>query len=400
MIGEEKTFSLWKFYQLSKLKKLGQAILNKCCPHINATTYVRDLTLEDQKMVEIARATATWPQVLLVDETSAALSKKNVDCLFDIMREAAKNGSIVLFITHRMEEVFEMCDKVVVLKDGKLVGMKDTSSTTVDELSQMMVGRTVAITGIHKHALPEDLEQKKVLLRVQNLSYQDVFHGVNFEVKQGHIVGIGGLTGSGKEAILPTIFGDLKHSTGKIEFFGKEETNPTPAKSIAAGIAYLPKEREKEGLILRHSIMANIVLASIKDLAKYRFFVNPGVYKSIGEKYSRVLNVKCNSINDLVDSLSGGNRQKVVVARWISRKSNIMLLDNPTRGIDVGSRAEIYSLIEDLVKQGVGFVMTSDDMPELLSMSDEVYVIRKGEVSKHFSLGERPEEKDVVRYMI
>lgn len=400
LMGEEQNYCVGKIYQLSKMRKVSRQMVSHVCPDIDVNAFVRDLTLEDQKMVEVARATHTWPKVLLIDETSAALSRKNVDCLFSTMRSASENGSIVLFITHRMEEVFDMCNKVIVLKDGKLVGMKDTIHTDIDELSRMMVGRAVTLTGIHKKKSAGEINKSETILELKDFGYEDVFSGISLQVKRGQIVGIGGLAGGGKEDILPAIFGDKKKTSGTLLLFGREETALDPAKSIKKGVAYIPKEREKEGLILRHSISANIVLPSLGELTKLHFFVNPKIYDIIGKKFARILKVKCNSTNDLVDSLSGGNRQKVVVARWLSRNARLILMDNPTRGIDVASRAEIYQLIEEMTQNGVGILLVTDDMPELISLCDEIFVMRHGQISKHFEIDEEVSEQDVVRYMI
>ena len=396
LIGKEDEFSEAGIYSLKNQNEIAREIMKNICPWISPNVIVRELSLEDQKMVELARAVRTWPKVLLIDETSAALSKKNVTKLFQLVREAKENGSAVIMVTHRMEEVFEVCDRAVIMKDSRLVGEYPVSEMDLDKISRLMVGRSVSAERHRKAPLFTD---EAPVLKVMDASYKTSFRNVSFSLKKGQILGVAGLNGGGKDELLPALFGELKLTTGKVELNGVPYANINPKSSIEKGIAYMPKFRDRDGLILRLPIAFNILLPKYKTLA-HRGFLKPANEKKISLDYSKELMVKYSSISDPVDSLSGGNRQKVILARWMASGTKLMLMDNPTRGIDVGARAEIYLLLNRLTAEGYSVVMVSDDLPEILSMSDEIMVIRRGEVSKYFDSVAGLTEHDVVVNMI
>lgn len=392
----EKEFSTAGLYSMKKQAELARDILKNVCPNINPNTIVNELSLEDQKMVEIARATRTWPKVFLVDEASAALSKDNTDILFRVVKEAKENGSIVIMVTHRMEEVFNYCDRAVIMKDGKMVGEYLISELDMDKVSRLMVGRAVSTE--RYRVAPENLEDTTVL-KVENASYKDAFKNISFELKKGRILGIAGLNGGGKDELLPALFGEYNLSSGTVEINGEPYENICPDESIKKGIAYIPKFRDRDGLIIRQPIGMNILLPMYKKISN-RGFLSHSKETKISTDYAKELMVKCGSINDSVDSLSGGNRQKVILARWIANGSKLLYMDSPTRGIDVGARAEIYRLLNKLTEDGYSVLMVTDDLPEVLSMSDEIMVIRRGEISAYFTSVENLSEHDVVINMI
>ena len=399
LVRDEHKFSTAGIYSIRKQHMIAAEMLHSVCPWIRPSVLVRDLSLEDQKMVELARAMYGHPKILLVDETSAALSKDNVNILFQKIREARDEGSIVIMVTHRMEEVFEICDQAIVMKDGKLVCMKAVSETTLNELSKLMVGREVDISRMRSR--PEFLGQQgnPSLLKGRGLSAEGHFQKLNFDLHRGEIIGIAGLNGGGKDEILPALFGEIPLSEGELFLEGETYQVKTPSNSIYHGIAYIPKFRDRDGLILRQPIKMNILLPMYSQISKAGF-LNPRQEYKIASTYGKELMVKCRTVQDPCDTLSGGNRQKVILARWMACGSRILLMDNPTRGIDIGARAEIYRLLNQLTAQGYGIVMVSDDLPEILSMSDHIIIIRRGEVSAQLENTENLTEQDLIGYII
>lgn len=397
LVRNEKSFMKCGLYDVKKLKSLASKILAPVCQDIDPDTIVGDLTLEEQKLVEFARAINTWPKVLLIDETSAALSRKNVEILFTKMQEAKENGSIVLFVTHRMGEIFEMCDEAIILKDGVLVDKIKTADTDEDKISSMMVGREIDNTHIRDRSSIK--KEDEVVLSLNDLTLEDEFKDISLEVKKGHVIGIGGLSGGGKDEILPAIFGSTSATSGQVILNGKEYQKRTPSLSIDKGMAYIPRNREKEGLILLFTIRENIVLPSLKYIARFGF-VNSHKENTLSEDLFKKLSIKARDTRVKAGSLSGGNRQKIIVARWLARGAKIMLLDNPTRGIDVGARTEIYEHMNEMTRNGACILMVTDDLPELITMSDEIYIVRKGQISAHFEDPEGITEQELVRYMI
>ena len=397
LVRNERTFTRCGLYDVKKQQSLADAILAPVCPEISSNAIVGDLTLEEQKLVEFARAIQTWPKVLLIDETSAALSRKNVGILFAKMREAKENGSIVLFVTHRMGEIFEMCDEAVILKDGVLVDKIRTEDTDEDRISAMMVGREIDNSHVRDRSNLRDDDE--VVLSLKNLTLDHGFHNISLDVKRGHVIGIGGLSGGGKDDILPAVFGSIQSVSGQVLVDGQAYDKRSPDVSIDKGMAYIPRNREKEGLILLFTIRENIVLPSLKKIARFGF-VNSGREQQLSNTYFKKLSIKAAHTGVKAGSLSGGNRQKIIVARWLARDSKIMLFDNPTRGIDVGARTEIYNFMNEMTRSGACILMVTDDLPELISMSDEIYIVRKGEISAHFDCPQNTTEQELVRYMI
>ena len=397
LIRNERLFCHFGLYNLKKQSQLTSEILAPVCPQIRPETVVGDMTLEEQKLVEFARAIHPWPKVLLIDETSAALSRKNVEVLFEKMREAKENDAIVLFVTHRMGEVFDMCDKAVILKDGHLVGVVNTADTNVDSISSMMVGREVDNENLRDRSMLD--ENAETVLSLKDLTLDGEFRNININLKKGHIIGIGGLSGGGKDEILSTVFGGRKATSGNVIVNGEAYDRRNPKHSIDKGMAYIPRDREKEGLILLFTIRENIILPTLRLISRLGF-VNGRKERDIANTYHKRLSIKAGSIDVKAESLSGGNRQKIIIARWMARGAKIMLLDNPTRGIDIGARKEIYNLMNDFTKDGAGILMVSDDLPELISMSDEIFIVRNGEISAHIDSTQKPTEQEVVQYMI
>lgn len=367
---------------------------------IDPRTVVSDLTVGQRKLTELARAMSTNPDVVLVDETTAALNAMEVRLLFSNIQKLKDRGCSIIYISHRLEEIFEICDSVTVLKDGKIVETLQTLETNEDELSSLMVGRELKANSYY-HRIERKISFQGPVLEVQDLSCKGKFENVSFEVHGGEILGLGGLVGSGTECILDTIFGLEKEKVGKVRVHGKEVTINNPIQAIDSNIAYVPKERDEEGLIPLFSLRENVCLTVLEKLkSKKTRLLDHQMMADLGEEYRIKLKIKAMDIDSSCLSLSGGNRQKVVLGKWLAMEPHILLLNNPTRGIDVGAKSEIYKMINELAQAGLAVVLASDELPELLGLSDRIIVMKEGKMAKSFLRNEHPTEEKLISYMI
>jgi len=355
------------------------------------------LNLEDQKFVELARALSQGPRVLVIDEMTANLSEKGVEELFVLLRTFASGGGTVLYVSHYLEEVAALCDRVTVMKDGRLVRTLDARQTTEDELSTLMVGRTVK-----EQMFRADSEARtggEVLLQVTDLAVAGKFQNVSFTLHRGEVLGLGGLIGCGSETLALALFGDVRPSAGEILVEGRPLSAVEPREAIANGLALVPGDREREGLILNLTLERNISLASLPWISR-RGVIPPGVEKGIAKRLIGQLRIVSRSHTDVPFSLSGGNRQKVVLAKWLVRQPKVLILHNPTRGADVGGKAEIYGVIRGLAENGVGIVLISDELPELIGLSDTLMIMRRGHVSSVVARDAAPTEEQLIGFML
>lgn len=366
-------------------------------PHVSPRVLASSLSLEDQKLVELARAVHFSPKVLLIDEMSASLSHSGLQRLFAILREQTAEGVAVLYISHYLEEVRELCDRVTVLRDGRIVATLSTEEADERRLTSLMVGRDVS-TSLYR----TDTNVRgatETLLTAQNLRLDGAYRNISLEVGRGEILGIGGLVGCGSDPLARTLFGAVKPSGGTIILGGAAFAPRTPRDAIKRGVAYVPPDRDREGILLRLPISTNVTLAGLPRLARM------GIYSGRGEAHIvqrliRELSIRCRSEKDLPLKLSGGNRQKVVLAKWLHTEPCLFILHNPTRGIDVGAKAEIYRLIDQLAQQGAAVILISDDLQELIGMSDRIMIMRKGEVSHQTVRDRAPTEDELITYMV
>lgn len=336
---------------------------------------VSQLGLAEQQLVEIARALADDGRIFLFDEPTACLSPPDVARLGEILKELKQMGKIVLYVSHRLEEIFSLCDCVSILRDGQLVGSRRVSETNPQELIQMMVGREIVVS-----QAPEGSDSREIVLRVEKISSERFPQNLSLEVRRGEIVGIAGLVGAGRTELLQTIFGARPVKTGKVFVSDHEVQTQSPQDSIDAGMAYVPEDRKQDGLALGLSIADNITLPNMRSLEEY------GVLRSrkkreLAERMARQLDIRHSGVDGLALHLSGGNQQKVVLGKWLARAPSILLLDEPTRGIDVGAKAEIHSRIRELAKAGMAILLVSSELPDLLSLSDRILVLREGEIA-------------------
>ena len=355
---------------------------------INPAEKIGNLTVGKQQMVEIAKAISSKAKVIIFDEPTAALTDSEIEELFKVIRDLKKQGTGMVYISHRMDEINVISDRVIVMRDGEYVGTLITKECSKDDIIKLMVGR--AIFGEPKTA-SNVAKDAPVVLKCENLNRGKAVKDVSFELKKGEILGFSGLMGAGRTEVARLIFGADKKDSGKIFINGKEVTINTPEDAVAHGIGYLSEDRKRYGLIVDKSVEENTVISSLNDFVK-GFFIDKAKSKEVSKKYVESLKTKTPSVSQLVKKLSGGNQQKVVIAKWLVRNSDILIFDEPTRGIDVGAKSEIYALMEKLAKEGKSIIMISSELPEVLRMSDRVIVMCEGRITGILDIAEANQE--------
>lgn len=359
-----------------------EKILNDLGIHVDARKKLSDLTVAQQEMVSIAKAASEDAKLVIFDEPTALLTDEDTQMLFGIIRQLKARGIGIIYISHRLEELFEICDEVTVLKDGKYAGHKMISETNTDELVSMMVGRELSNMYDIEHA-----EIGEIALEVKNLTKNGVFKDISFNVRKGEILGMFGLVGSGRTEIVRTIFGAEKYDDGSVCVDGKEVKISKPADAINYGIGLLPENRREQGLCLHMSVKHNVNLASYGEISKVNR-INLTKERENAEKYRDAIRIKTPSLEQLVRNLSGGNQQKVVIGKWLCKESDILIFDEPTVGVDVNAKREIYKLLEELTHQGNAVILISSYLPEVLGLSNRVCVFSEGRL-----VGEISEEE-------
>ena len=355
---------------------------------INPAEKIGNLTVGKQQMVEIAKAISSKAKVIIFDEPTAALTDSEIEELFKVIRDLKKQGTGMVYISHRMDEINVISDRVIVMRDGEYVGTLITKECSKDDIIKLMVGR--AIFGEPKIA-SNVAKDAPVVLKCENLNRGKAVKDVSFELRKGEILGFSGLMGAGRTEVARLIFGADKKDSGKIFINGKEVTINTPQDAVAHGIGYLSEDRKRYGLIVDKSVEENTVISSLNDFVK-GFFIDKAKSKEVSKKYVESLKTKTPSVSQLVKKLSGGNQQKVVIAKWLVRNSDILIFDEPTRGIDVGAKSEIYALMEKLAKEGKSIIMISSELPEVLRMSDRVIVMCEGRITGILDIAEANQE--------
>ena len=352
----------------------------------NPKTLVSKLSVAEKQMIEIAKALSRDAKVFVLDEPTSALNDTEVRRLFAILREMTKEGISIIYISHKMDEIFELADRVEVLRDGRNIGTIPTRETNINQLVSMMVGRT--ITDMYPKT---EVEKKGVALSVEHLCADHV-NDVSFHVRAGEIVGLFGLMGAGRTEIVETIFGKRKRTGGSIHVNGEAVKISSPADAIRSGIGYIPRERKNDGLVLTASLSDNITYAYLKQLTRGGF-IEFKKERDVVKTWIERLNIKTPGASVCIDSLSGGNQQKSVIAKWLLSEPKVLILNEPTRGIDVGAKVEIYCLMEELCRQGMAIVMISSEMPEVMGISDRIVIIHEGRVSGECARRDFSQEK-------
>ena len=346
----------------------------------------RTLSIAQQQMVEIARAFSINAQILIMDEPTSSLTLHEVDDLFRLVRRLRAEGTAIIFISHRLEELFALADRVTVLRDGSYVGTREINDVARDGLIRMMVGRT--ITNLFPK---QDVTAGNVVLNVENLTRAGSFYDVSFELRRGEILGLAGLVGARRTNVARAIFGVEPPTSGRIEVDGREVAITSPQQAIELGLAYVPEDRQLHGLIPAMPLTPNISLAMLPHYAQMGWLQDKRERKSAYEAAVQ-MEVRANNVWQLARELSGGNQQKVVLAKWLSTNPRILILDEPTRGIDVGTKAAVHGLMSKLAAEGMAILMISSELPEILGMSDRVIVMREGRVTEHFTRLEATQE--------
>ena len=369
------------------MQKKAQEALNTLGVNISPKTVMSELSVGQQQMVEICKALMADAKVIIMDEPTAALTQSETVALFKVIESLRKKGVSMVYISHRMEEIFELCDRITVLRDGSYIGVKNIPETNMNEIVKMMIGREIG-----ERYPSRDVKIGKEVLKVKGLTRKGTFHDVSFSVRAGEVLGVSGLMGAGRTEIMQAIFGNLSYENGTIEIDGKEVKISNPRQAMEHGIGFITEDRKTEGLMLDKSIRENISLCNLGRISK-SFVVSKEAEKDMVEEAIKELHIKCFGPFHECNNLSGGNQQKVVLAKWILTNPKILILDEPTRGVDIGAKKEIYSIINKLAAQGVAIIMVSSELPEVLGMSDNIMVVREGEVRGIISYEEANQER-------
>ena len=357
--------------QYREIYEKTEALLKKLGIEIRPDAIVETLTVAQKQLVEIAKAIAQDSRVIIMDEPTAALSVGEIEILFRLIRNLKENGVTIIYISHRMNEVFEITDRVSVMRDGCLIVTKETADLTRDELIRHMVGRTLSET------FPESSGKiGEIVLQAEHITNSKV-HDVSFSVRKGEILGIAGLMGSSRTELVRAVFGADRKSGGRVLIHGREVRIASPKDAVAAGIGLVPEDRKLQGVLVDLSVRDNVVLPILKKISKLTV-VNKKEEAQITEKYRDMIRIKIASQEQSVRDLSGGNQQKVALGKWLANGSRILILDEPTRGIDIGAKQEIYQLIHRLAEEGMATILITSDMEEMLGLADRMIILHEG----------------------
>ncbi|MBS5737238.1 MAG: sugar ABC transporter ATP-binding protein [Clostridiales bacterium] len=381
-LGEEDVMSKAGMVNMGKINRRSKEILGENgLDYVDPKASIEKYSFEDRKMIETARALSHQPSVLIIDETTTALSQRGRDRIYEIIFEQKAKGTAILVISHDLDEVKKLCDEVVVMRDGAYIATLTGDEIEPDNIRRNMIGRD--IDGSYYRPDFECSYEEEVVLKVENLSVDGIFSDISFDLHKGEILGIGGLSECGMHELLKTVFGAIKPTTGSVVLTEGNIPLKNTTVSIKNHVAYIPKDRDKESLFQATSIKDNIVTASLDKLKKL-FFITPGSEKRLAKEEAERMEVKMRNIEQLARDLSGGNKQKVVVAKWLANDSKVFIMDCPTRGIDVGVKEKIYHLMNDLKHQGASILMVSEEMAELIGMADRIITMKDGRLSREF----------------
>jgi len=385
-IGHQPQNPVSKSIDWRKMADMAVQPLRALGVNLDPRRKARGLTIAQLQMVEIAKALSFNAQVLIMDEPTSALTLHEVADLFRIVRQLRDAGKSVVFISHRLDEVFDIADRITVLRDGHYIGTREVKVVTHDDLIRMMVGRTLDTLFPKLEVAPGEM-----VLKVEGLTRDKVFHDVSFELYRGEILGLAGLVGARRTDVGLALFGITPADRGRVWYFGQEVTIRSPKDAMRLGLAYVPENRQQQGLVLPMSITKNVTLAILDQFARLSFVDEAAEGRRAGEM-AQSLQVKYASLAQPTRDLSGGNQQKVVLAKWLATRPRILILDEPTRGIDVGTKAAVHELMSQLAAKGLAILMISSELPEILGMSDRVLVMCEGRVTGRFTRAEATQE--------
>jgi ribose transport system ATP-binding protein len=370
-----------------RLRQDAAVVAQRLGLDLDPSARVATLSVARRQMVEIAKALSRDAQVIVLDEPSAVLGESELRGLFGVIRRLAERGVALIYISHRLNEVFEVTDRVTVMKDGRVVADRPTADLTPDSLVRLMVGRDIGDLFPAPSGSPG-----RVALAVRGLRRDGVLHGIDLEVREGEILGIAGLAGAGRTEVLRAIHGADRIDGGHVEVFGREVRISAPRDAIALGIGLLTEDRKGDGLLLQQAVAPNVTVSRLRTIAR-RGVLGRGRERRIVAGHIERLAIRTSGPGALVRNLSGGNQQKVIFAKWLHAECRILLIDEPTRGVDVGAKREIYGLLRELAGRGVAIVMVSSELPEILGLSDRILVMREGRITAELARDEATEER-------
>lgn len=392
-LGRETNYLNW--LNDKAINQKAQELLDLIGVKINAQTKIKNLSIAQMQMVEIAKAISNNAKVIIMDEPTSALSDIEVEILFKIINDLKAKGVAIIYISHKMDEIFEITDRITIFRDGNYIDTKNTNDLDKNALIALMVGREI------ENLFPEKATfkgEKKAILTIKNFSKKGKFENINFEVQAGEVLGIAGLMGAGRTEIVRAIYGLDKYDSGEIILKGNKINLKSPKEAIEKGIGYVSEDRKALGFMPEMSINENISLSSLANYSK-AWFVNSTNEKEATAQLSNDLKIKSTNINQKVMNLSGGNQQKVVIGKVLLTSPSLVILDEPTRGIDIGAKFEIYKLINQLTDRGIAVIMISSELPEILGMSDRILVLSKGKQTALFTKQEATQEK-IMQYAV
>jgi ribose transport system ATP-binding protein len=374
-LGKEKTYPLFGVLKKKEMHNEAKELLAKLGLNIDPRSRAGDLSVGKQQIIEIAKAIASDAKYIIMDEPTAALTDREIETLFVTIDELKEKGISFVYISHRMEEIFAICDRITILRDGTYVGVREIKSTTFDEIVAMMVGRELGERFPERKALIGEVK-----LSVKNLSSTGAFNNVSFDLRKGEILGVAGLMGAGRTEVAQALFGYRKISSGEIYIDNKPVKISSPIEAMKQKIGFVTEDRKSQGLVLDFSIKENIMLANLEKGSKSGVIL-PKLENEMVTKYIEQLRIRTSSADLAAKSLSGGNQQKVVIAKWLGTNPEILILDEPTRGVDIGAKKEIYQIMNNLAEAGVSILMISSELPEVIGMADRVLVMQEGKVT-------------------
>lgn len=388
-IGREPRGAMNFFLKDRDLNRKAQELFDRLKLDLDPREKVGNLTVAKMQMVEIAKALSFNSEIIIMDEPTTALTETEIDALFVTINDLRQNGVGVIYISHRMDELKRITDRIVVMRDGAYVETLETTGVDMNRVIQLMVGRQVYI-----ESKPEIAKiEQQTILEVENLSTKSLLKNVSFELKKGEILGFAGLMGAGRTEVARALFGADPTSGGTIRLNGKEVKIKNPTDAVKNGIGYLSEDRKHYGLLIDMDVKSNMTLPTMRDYASTGVFVSASKINKVANEYVDRLKIKTPSINQQIKLLSGGNQQKVVIAKWLLRDCDILIFDEPTRGIDIGAKGEIYKLIDDLAASGKAIIMISSELPEILRMSHRIIVMAEGEITGQLTADEADQEK-------
>lgn len=381
------------FVNYKDMTKRSREILEYLDVKMEPSTLVQDLSISERQMIEIAKAVAFKADIIIMDEPTSSLSLKESEKLFEIIDKLKKDGVSIIYISHRMDELLKISDNITVMRDGQYIGTVPKKEADIDGLIKMMVGREMTDIYPKKDYVTED----QVILDIKSFEKKGYFEDINFDLKKGEILGFFGLVGAGRSDVAKAIFGVASLDKGDMYINGKKVNIKSPQDAIRNKIAFITENRREEGVVLDNDVKVNITMATIKNIIRKTGLIDNKKETEIADKEIKNLRIKTSSSEQMIRNLSGGNQQKVILAKWLETKPDILILDEPTRGIDVGAKHEIYEIMRKLASEGVGIIMISSELSEVLFMSDRLFIMREKKIVKELN-PELTNQEEIMRY--